>query len=257
MILINEFIIVKSPGDSCSFIICLSVNWDLLCTNVKQWLVLQLEHSVGSVMRPLSISTVVVNWQTMHLKKASLISGIIFEVRITIPLIVISWSISGKWKKYNQYFLSTNSLLTFGIERSHILSFFSIKRSNLNLMFENGSWITFVKHFIDSHIKSGYDFLRIANQLTIKVGVECLQMRTIHIQKWFFQSMNLKTGKTSFSFRKTYCWKLFQLLPHPTFEGIKVHLNSYRLFSHLLRHLDQWIAIWIAWISLCIELQIH
>lgn len=82
------------PGDSCSLIICLSVNWERLWTKVKQWFVLQLVQRVGSVMRPLSISTVVVNEQTIHLKKASRISGIILDVRMTIPLIVISWSIS-------------------------------------------------------------------------------------------------------------------------------------------------------------------
>lgn len=82
------------PGDSWSFTICLSVNCERLWMRLKQWLVLQLGHNVGSGMRPRSISTAVMNAQTMHLKKASLISGIMFDVRITMPLTVISWSIS-------------------------------------------------------------------------------------------------------------------------------------------------------------------
>lgn len=45
------------PGDSWSLIICLSVNCDLLWTSANEWLVLQFVHSVGSAIRPLSIST--------------------------------------------------------------------------------------------------------------------------------------------------------------------------------------------------------
>lgn len=94
------------PGDSWSFTICLSVNCERLWTRLKQWLVLQLGHNVGSAMRPRSISTAVVFAQTMHLKNASLISGIMFDVRITMPLTVISWSISAnRWNTqcYYQY----------------------------------------------------------------------------------------------------------------------------------------------------------
>lgn len=88
--------ITHIPGDSWSLTICLSVNCDRLWIRVKQWFVLQLVQSVGSAIRPLSISTDVVREHTIHLKNDSRISGIMLLVRITIPLIVISWSISIK-----------------------------------------------------------------------------------------------------------------------------------------------------------------
>jgi hypothetical protein len=57
---------------------------------VKLWLVLQCVHKVGSAILPLSTSTVADWWHTEQRKKASHISGMRFEVRITMPLIVIS-----------------------------------------------------------------------------------------------------------------------------------------------------------------------
>jgi hypothetical protein len=54
----------------------------------KEKFVLQLGHKTGSIIFPRSISAVAPKEQTEHLKKPSLISGIIFEERITIPLIV-------------------------------------------------------------------------------------------------------------------------------------------------------------------------
>ena len=79
-----------SSGLSWSLIICLSQNPDLLWTREKEWLVLQWVQRVGSAIRPRSTSTAAVNWQTEHLNSASDISGISGEVRITMPVMVIS-----------------------------------------------------------------------------------------------------------------------------------------------------------------------
>lgn len=65
---------------------------------VKEWLVLQWVQRVGSAMRPRSISTVVENEQTWQRKKASRISGIMLEVRMIMPEMVINWSISARQK---------------------------------------------------------------------------------------------------------------------------------------------------------------
>ena len=56
------------------------------------------------MMRPRSISDVVVFLQTEHWKNASLISGIKFDSLITIPLMVISLSISENQVLRNSYF---------------------------------------------------------------------------------------------------------------------------------------------------------
>ena len=61
------------PGDSCSLTICLSVKEDRLCISVMVYLALQCAQTVGSAIRPLSISTVVVEWQTAHSKNAEII----------------------------------------------------------------------------------------------------------------------------------------------------------------------------------------
>ena len=82
------------PGDSCSLTICLSENCERLWIRAMLCLVWQERHTAGSAIRPLSISTVMVNAQTWQRKKASLISGMSWEVRITMPLIVTSWSMS-------------------------------------------------------------------------------------------------------------------------------------------------------------------
>ena len=82
------------PGTSWSLTICLSLKSDRLWISWNEWLVWQLRHSVGSAMRPRSISTISVERQMWHWKKASRISGKIPDVRITIPAMVMSWSIS-------------------------------------------------------------------------------------------------------------------------------------------------------------------
>ncbi len=69
----------------------------------NEWFVLQFGQRVGSVMRPLSISEVDVFLQTVHWKNPSRISGMRDEVLMTIPLIVISWSISETKKSVNQF----------------------------------------------------------------------------------------------------------------------------------------------------------
>ena len=71
------------------------------------------------MMRPRSISDVVVFLQTEHWKNASLISGIKFDSLITIPLMVISLSISENqvyeieffpiYGKFKTYLLATTS----------------------------------------------------------------------------------------------------------------------------------------------------
>lgn len=87
------------PGDSCNLIICLSEKWDRLWFKLNEYFVLQCVHTVGSAMRPRSNSTAEVSPQRLHVKKASHISGIKSDERITIPQIVTSWSISKKKKK--------------------------------------------------------------------------------------------------------------------------------------------------------------
>lgn len=74
--------------------ICLSEKAERLCISAMLWVVLQLRQTAGSAMRPRSTSTRVLNAHTWQRKNASCISGISWEVRITIPLIVMSWSIS-------------------------------------------------------------------------------------------------------------------------------------------------------------------
>lgn len=74
--------------------ICLSEKAERLCTSAMLCVVLQLRQTAGSAMRPRSTSTRVLNAHTWQRKNASCISGISWEVRITIPLIVMSWSMS-------------------------------------------------------------------------------------------------------------------------------------------------------------------
>lgn len=74
--------------------ICLSEKTERLWMSARLWVVLQLRQTAGSAMRPRSTSTRVLKAHTWHWKKASCISGMSCEVRITMPLIVISWSMS-------------------------------------------------------------------------------------------------------------------------------------------------------------------
>lgn len=65
------------------------------------WVVWQCAHVQGSAMRPRSISTRVVWAHTWHWKKASCISGISCDVLMTMPLMVMSWSMSVKGKRFD------------------------------------------------------------------------------------------------------------------------------------------------------------
>lgn len=58
--------------------------------SARLWVLLQWRHTAGSAMRPRSTSTRVLNAHTWHWKNASCISGISCDVRITMPLMVIS-----------------------------------------------------------------------------------------------------------------------------------------------------------------------
>lgn len=70
--------------------ICLSENTERLWMRAMLWLVWQRSHTQGSAMRPRSISTRAVWAHTWHWKKASCISGISWDVLITMPLMAMS-----------------------------------------------------------------------------------------------------------------------------------------------------------------------
>lgn len=76
--------------------ICLSEKTERLWMSAMLWLVWQRSHTQGSAMRPRSISTRAVWAHTWHWKKASCISGISWDVLITMPLMAMSWSMSAR-----------------------------------------------------------------------------------------------------------------------------------------------------------------
>ena len=189
------------PGDSWSLMSCLSENSERLWMRVKQWLVLQLVHTLGSGMRPRSSSVVVVDLHTEHLNNASRISGMMLDERITIPDMVISWSKSTQVKRH---LLSSNDdglktidsrLLTLRIERTHVLGLFSIERSDLDLMTEGCVGILLKEHFIDGHIKYWNYLLGIGDQLPVKCLIKMLNMGTVNIHERLFQDLNLQRAK--------------------------------------------------------------
>lgn len=87
--------------------ICLSENTERLWISAMLWVVWQRSHTQGSAMRPRSISTWAVWAHTWHWKKASCISGISWDVLITMPLMAMSWSMSGRRRERSTCPLAT------------------------------------------------------------------------------------------------------------------------------------------------------
>ena len=81
-------------GVSWTFTCCLSSKDDILCINSKDDLLWQDLHSTGSVIIPLFNILCSFLLHTVHLKKASFISGMTSDVLMTMPDIEINLSIS-------------------------------------------------------------------------------------------------------------------------------------------------------------------
>lgn len=59
-------------------------------------------------------------------------------------------------------------------------------------MLEDGRGVFLEEHFVYGHVERRYDFLGIADQLSVQSDVEHLQMGAVNVHEWFFQHMNLK-----------------------------------------------------------------
>lgn len=87
--------------------ICLSENTERLWISAMLWVVWQRSQTQGSAMRPRSISTWAVWAHTWHWKKASCISGMSWDVLITMPLMAMSWSMSARRRERSDCPLAT------------------------------------------------------------------------------------------------------------------------------------------------------
>ena len=47
------------------------------------------------------------------------------------------------------------------------------------------------EQFVDCHVQCRNDFLRVANELTVKISVKGTQMTTVQVQERIFQISNL------------------------------------------------------------------
>lgn len=105
-------------------------------------------------------------------------------------------------------------LFTFRIKRSHVTRLLHIVRSHLNLVLKNGRWIPFIEHFIDAHVKSRDDLLRIADELPVQRFIEGFQMLAVDVEERLFQSVNLgilNNKKYNFHKAKTHLFKFLQV----------------------------------------------
>lgn len=149
--------------------ICLSENMERLCTSAKLCVVLQFLHTAGSAMRPRSTSTRVLKAQTWQRKNASCISGMSWDVRITMPLMVMSWSMSEREMETVREIQNEMNLnrpetresrgLTLGVEAAHVPGFQGVVGTHLDLVLQDGIWEAFEEQLVDRHVERRNYFL--------------------------------------------------------------------------------------------------
>lgn len=77
--------------------------------------------------------------------------------------------------------LSSVSIFTFRVQRTHVARFVHIVWADLNLMFQHGIWKTIKEQLIDGHVKGWNDFLRIVNELSVQVCIKLLQVTAVNV----------------------------------------------------------------------------